>query len=455
MWLLEAMLLGCLLVWRLEDFSAIRPRWARAVLIFGAGAAGGVGLSAYLFLLIGVLLGAPVAALVLELAILAWTGYGLLRHRMPVVEPAGETQRPLLWPVTAGSLLLVLAIAAGAMWTAWKANPHGNWDAWAIWNLRARYLAAEPVLAPRAWSPVLSATTHPEYPLLLSSFVGRCWAFGRSFTTTVPATLSGVYFFALLALVGGSVAALRGPTLGLMAALSLAATPAVLHEVPAEYADVPLACYIVGAIAFALLDRPVLAGIFAGLAASTKDEGLLFLAVFLAATALFRRRAALSAIAGALPAVAVVVLFKTVLSRGSPSLLSTSLAGVGHRLVDVRRYRTVLAAFGREFLAMASGWYHPIWPLAMLAATLRFDWQQRREVAYASSILGALLAGYAGVYLVTAYDLTWVLQTSLGRLLVQAWPVLVLAGFVALRMPEAAAIVKVAPPAKARKKAGR
>ena len=59
-------------------------------------------------------------------------------------------------------------------------------------------------------------------------------------------------------------------------------------------------------------------------------------------------------------------------------------------------------------------------------------------------ILGAVLAGYAGVYLVTANDLTWQLQTSLRRLLVQVWPVLVLAGFVGLRAPEAAAIVKVA-----------
>ena len=200
------------------------------------------------------------------------------------------------------SLLLVLGIAADAIQTGWEANPHGNWDAWAIWNLRARYLGADPPLAARAWSPVLSASTHPEYPLLISSFIGRCWAFGRSLTTAVPATVSGVFFLALLALVGGSVAALRGPTLGLLAALSLAATPAVLHEVPAEYADVPLACYMAGAIAFALLDRPVLAGILAGLAAWTRT-GVLFLAVFLAATALFRRRAAVRVMAGAMPAV--------------------------------------------------------------------------------------------------------------------------------------------------------
>src|SRR5215469_13338076 len=99
-WLLEPILLGCLLIRRFADFTTIRPRWARALLIFGAGAPAGMGLSASLFLLIGVLLGAPVPALVLELAVLVWTGYGLLRHRVPDAEPAGEAYRPLLWPVT-------------------------------------------------------------------------------------------------------------------------------------------------------------------------------------------------------------------------------------------------------------------------------------------------------------------------------------------------------------------
>ncbi|MGA2119128.1 MAG: hypothetical protein ABSH56_30800 [Bryobacteraceae bacterium] len=454
-WALEAVLLGCLLVCRFSDLPAIRPAWARLLLIFGAGAAGGIGLVSYLFFLVGVLLGLPVAAIVLELALLAWAAFEVYRRRVPVVPSGVDSVRPLLFWVAGGSLFLGLALAASAAWTGWDANPQGNWDAWAIWNLRARFLAAPAGLARRAWSPVLGATTHAEYPLLLSSFIGRCWAFGHSFATLVPAATSAIFFLALIALAAGAVAVLRGPTLGLLAALVLVSTPSLLHEIPAQYADVPLACYIAGAIVFALLRRPVLAGIFAGFGAWTKDEGLLFLVVFLAAAAVFRRREALAAIAGALPAAAILTFFKVWLARGNGSLLSTSLPGAGHRIFDIGRYGTVIAAFGRGFLDMAQGWYHPILPLVVLAAALRFDRERRRDAAFSGAIGAALLMGYFGVYVLTQNDLVWQLQTSLDRLLVQIWPVLVLTAMVALRVPEAAVLAEPAPAQKMSKKAAR
>jgi hypothetical protein len=397
----------------------------------------------------------PVAAMALELVVVAWAGYETFRRHLPVFESAGGAGSPLLFPITAGSLLLALGMATAAMWTAWGANPHGDWDAWSIWNLRARFLASDAALAQRAWSPVLGATTHAEYPLLVSSFVGRCWAFGHSFATTVPAATSYVFFLALIALAAGGVAALRGPTLGILMALALVATPPLLHQVPAQYADVPLACYFAGALVFALLDRPVLAGIFAGFAAWTKDEGLLFLVLFLAATAVFKRRAALAAIAGALPAGAMVTYFKTSLSSGNSSLLSTSLPGAAHRILEMGRYGAVIAAFGRELLGMARGWYHPVLPLIVLAVALRLDHERRRDVAFCGAIVAALLLGYFGVYVLAANDLAWLLPTSMGRLLVQVWPALLLTGFVGLRAPESAVIVRPVPRPKVHRKARR
>jgi hypothetical protein len=451
-WVLEAVLLGCLLVYRWTDLRTVQPAWAAWLLIFGAGAAGGIGVTSCLFFVCGVLLGSPLAALVLELAAMAWLGYECLRRRAPVAQTSAET-RPVALPWIAGGLLLALGIATAAMAIAWDLNAQGNWDAWAIWNLRARFLASPAGLAERAWSPVLGSFTHAEYPLLISAFVGRAWAFSHSVSTAVPAATSYVFFLALIALAAGGVTVLRGPTLGLLAALSLASAPPLLREVPAQYADVPLAAYIAGAILFALLDRPILAGILAGFAAWTKDEGLLFLLLFLAATAIFRRRTALATCAGALPAAAFVAAFKLLLARGNGSLLSSSLPGASHRIFDVSRYGTALAAFGREFIGMASGWYHPILPLAILAVALRFERERRRDMAFSFAILAALLLGYFGIYILTANDIVWQLQTSLSRLLVQVWPALILAGFAGLHAPEAAAIVTRVAESRVRRKA--
>ena len=247
---------------------------------------------------------------------------------------------------------------------------------------------------------------------------------------------------------------LRGPTLGVLMALVLVTSPPILREVPAQY-DVPLACYFAGALVFALLDRPILAGVSAGLAGWTKDEGLLFLVLFLTAVVVFRRRATLAVIAGALPAGAIIALFKIWLSKGNASVLPASLTAAANRVADLGRYGAVIAAFGRELHGMAAGWYHPILPLIVLAVALRFDRERSRDVAFCAAISATLLVGYLGVYILTPNDLEWQLQTSLGRLLAQLWPALLLIGFVGLRAPEADAVVKPMPPPKGRRKTRR
>jgi hypothetical protein len=389
----------------------------------------------------------------LDLALVAWAAYEVFRRRAhgAVSGGSGKTRTPMLLTIAA---LLGVGIATAAITMAWENNPQGNWDAWAIWNLRAQFLASGPGLAVRAWSPLLGPITHPDYPLLVSGLVGRSWAFGRSISTAAPEAASYVFFLALLAMVAGGVAALRGPALGLLAALALAASPALVHEVPAQYADVPLACYLAGAMVFALVEQPAIAGILAGFALWTKDEGELFLIVFAAALMIFRRRSLWKAAVGALPAVALLLLFKEGLARGNvPSLLASSLPGAWQRLATWSRYGTIAAAFGREFANLGVGWYHPILPLGTAAVALRFDAARRRDAAMTGIVALAMLAGYFGIYVITANDLTWQLQTSLGRVLVQVWPLVLLAVFLTLREPQPAE--RAAPPPKKQRNAAR
>ena len=134
LWILEAVLTGSLLATRFARLSGIQPQWARWSVIVGLGAAGGIGLSSCLFFLVGVLLGAPSAAMSLELVILAasaYLGIGLPRIKSIAAPPA---RLPLLMTL----LLLVSILATLGMAAAWRANPQGYWDGWAIWNLRAR-----------------------------------------------------------------------------------------------------------------------------------------------------------------------------------------------------------------------------------------------------------------------------------------------------------------------------
>jgi len=453
LWVGEAVLLGWLLAWRWIDLRGLEPAWARWLLLAGAGAAGGMGVASCLFFLVDALMGSLAAAMGLELALVAWAAFEVFRRRARWTTSAGpgKTRTPMLLTI---AVLLGVGIATAAIAAAWENNPQGNWDAWAIWNLRARFLASGPGLAVRAWSPLLGPITHPDYPLLVSGLVGRSWAFGRSISSVVPEGASYVFFLALLAMVAGGVAALRGPMLGLLAVLALVASPALVHEVPAQYADVPLACYIAGAVVFAVLEQPAVAGILAGFALWTKDEGALFLIVFAAALLVFRRRSFWKAAAGALPAVALVLLFREGLARGNASsLLAASLPGASQRLIAWSRYGTIAAAFAREFANLGVGWYHPVLPLATAAVTLRLDAARRRDAMMAWVVALGLLAGYFGIYAITGNDLIWQLQTSLGRLVVQVWPLVLLAAFMILREPQLAGRAALLP--KKQRKAAR
>lgn len=187
----------------------------------------------------------------------------------------------------------------------------------------------------------------------------------------------------------------------------------------------------------------MLAGLLGGLAAWTKDEGLLFVAVFLTTTAIFRRQQLLRLLAGAALGGVVAIFFKTILARGDASLLSASLPLLGQHLSDPGRYRQVVVAMGAEFTNMSVGWYHPILPALSLAIALTFDIQRRRDVLFCSTVALLLFLGYFAVYIITPNDLTWQLQTSLSRLYIQFWPILLLAIWTALRAPESTAIVQV------------
>lgn len=432
--ILVSLALGWLLVRRFAGLD----NW---LLVFGAGTAVGIGITSCLYFVPWFIRAAACAAL----------GYDCWRRRPR--RPAQKAPRFAYTLILAAALLVAVLLVTLAMSAAWEANPQGNWDAWAVWNLRAKFLAA-PGVAARAWSPMLNAT-HPEYPLLLSGFVAACWRDAGTASDLAPIATSYLFFLALLAIVTGAIGVLRGPVSGLLAGLCLLGIPALLTEVPAQYADVPLACYMAGALLFVLLDRPVLAGAMAGMAAWTKDEGLLFLAVAAIAVALARRRTLLRFALGAAPAAAIALIFKFAVAHGTHSVVAVQQSSMGSRLADASRYAATASAMAREILHWNIGWYHPLLPVAVLAAALRFDRRQARPALFSAAVAAALLAGYFGVYVITPNDLQWQLQTSLTRLLVQASPLVLISVFIGLRAPEPALTVEAKSKPEPRKKSRR
>ncbi len=440
-----------------------RSTWAERVIAAALGVGGGVAVCSVAFFLLTICGAAsPATILIFEAALLAgsalWQWRTLQRAAASFSSPA-PPPTSFRW-----NWLLALALAGGfavvlyGLVSASSANPFGEWDAWSIWNLRAKFLAGPG----NAWKSALSALPdkagmHPDYPLLLSGFVGMVWKVSGETAQWVPQVTGFLFLGSVLALLTSALAALRSVTTALLAGFVLLASTSFLYLAPMQYADLPLAFYYLAALALLLVDVPAaatLAGVFASFAAWTKNEGLTFLLALALAVLVFERRRMGRFLAGAAPVLLLVICFKLFLAPASEPLFKQGAGQIAHKLVDFGRYAQIGKALFLEAYHLGQPWSHPLLLLAILAVALRFRPESTATRALRASAIALLLvfAAYCGVYLITPSDLAWHLRTSLPRLYGQLWPSALLLVFLVLNVPAEAAPEK---PAHKRKERGR
>lgn len=454
--LAPAVLIGWLMVRLTGLTEGLRPRWAAALCGAALGAGTGVGLSSSVFyLLLRVGLASRAGVLGTELAILLVLALAQRRR----LRAAGTTQ-PELPGFRFNAILLAGLVAALALLIATqvsmvRAAPHGNWDAFAIWNLRAKFLLAPGELWKNAASPLLERT-HPEHPLLLSGFVARTWRLAGAVSPAAPLATGYLFSAAVVALLVALLSLSRGTAAGLLAALVFFASTSYLEQISWQYADIPLSFYFLATFGCLLLGvlhtgrqalvAYALAGFFAGFAALTKNEGSAFFLVSSVGLAgwLGRSLGARQAwsrlrwwFGGALPGLALLADFRLFLAPPVKLLGDQTLRQIFDKLADPGRYLAVGRALIAETVALGDGWSHPLILLALLAAILRFerDLRFRAVIGPAGGILAGMLLIYSAVYLVTPNDLAWLLGTSLARLYTQVWPSFLFAFFLVVGRP--------------------
>lgn len=375
--------------------------------------------------------------------ILGWR----LRWRARIIEPQLTASAAPAWTWPQRLLAGVFALAAGAALVgtvrSYHVEPYGGWDAWAIWNLHARLmLRAGPEWVALLRAPPLS-WTHPDYPPLVSASVARAWAWTGAEPPFAGALVSVAFGAALLALLIAALALVRGRTVALLGGLLLVSTPFFVTFSPNQHADIPLAAFMLAALALTTTSGSgaaggamFLAGLCAGFAAWTKNEGLLFAPVFVGVVSIaaFRRGEARTLpplLVGLALALVPVAVFKIALAPPN-DLLAAPADGRFAKMEDLHRHALILHALWRDARAFGE------WSLApYLAMALPFfAWRARRRFAARERIVPAvlllMLAGYYAIYLVTPQDLEWHLDSSLVRLLLQLWPLALLAwGFTA------------------------
>jgi hypothetical protein len=355
------------------------------------------------------------------------------------------------WPDLLGIAILITgaALSIGAFLFYARQHPYGFEDAWSIWNLPARMIfrqnSADILIHSESFNPF-----HPDYPVALSLNVAWGWFITGREVTRVPSAIELVSTFTPAILLLAALSKWKSSLAGMLAALVVVISPDLASAV-GQYADPLLALHMVAAAALFygyMKSRTdglmILAGLLAGYSAWVKNEGLLFIVVFvivclLAAWKKIIDWKALKYLAiGLLIPILTVALFKLVVASQNDILAGN--ASFFQQIFDFSRWSLIAKSFAIRTFGYAN------WPISMVlilffyALLVGFD---SRETSYQVLLLLLVLgqiAGYFFIYLISPHDLELHINTSIKRRVFHVFPIIILWLFVALRTPRLRAV---------------
>jgi hypothetical protein len=185
----------------------------------------------------------------------------------------------------------------------------------------------------------------------------------------------------------------------------------------------------------------------AGCAAWTKNEGMLFLVSIVAA----RFLAIVPAkgwkeyvgqmcrfMAGALPFLIIAAYFKIRLAPANELIASQDFSAILGKLSDPSRYLLISKAFAAVLFRLGFPFLGtvPVLAVYLLLVGVKVKREDAPILVTCFATLLFMAAGYFFVYLITPEDLEWHLGTSLVRLMLQLWPILLFGFFMAAKTPE-------------------
>lgn len=374
-------------------------------------------------------------------------------------DPVAGASFPLNWALAVMAAVSLVAILA-AMSEILAKSPHGAWDSWAIWSLRGKFFAGGAEFWRNAIDPGFHLS-HPEYPVMLSSYLGWSWRLAGIENVAVPQATAYAYFLSLAGIVGAGIGVLRRASLGLMT-IPVLLSPIVMVTVPASlYADLPLGALSAATLVLLLLGiasrwsvrHYALAGVFASLCVWTKEEGLLHLAVFGVVVLVFAWFArdgcrhwwfpVLTFFASAAPAGLLYAWFRFAIAPGGTRFASASgsdaaSSGLAARALDLSRYGEIADQLWKMVATLGDFLSHPLVFLFAVLLLLGIKRQRLKNPVFlaAAATLALLWAGYLASFLLMGGRPGPNLSASLHRLWLHTWPLFVMVVFLLVQAPE-------------------
>ncbi len=445
----------------------------------------GLGISSLLYLLYMLLFAGQHWFIFVQIAI----AMGLLIAVIWVERKRGGLYLPR-WNLTRiqniflGIALVIFVVSSLSTVSYLLRRKQGDWDAWMMYNRSALFAyRGQSNWMAASFSRQMDPIFHPDYPLLLAMNTAWGWDTVGGETPRIPMTQSALFAIACVGILVSALASTKSPGQAALGLIILWGTPTLVNEGAREMADLPLAFFILATgilIYFYVIHKKpaliALAGLTAGLAAWTKNEGSLFVisaGVALAAAFLFEHAVAaktqnhentknenfatsrlrdlavkfwnnslrillLYALGLAFP-FAVVIGFKLFLAPPSDVLSNGPTRSI-QQILELPRHLEILQFLGRE-LFYFGGWTSligviPILIIYLLFFRLPINQDLRPAFIAGITMIAVQLLGDYGVYLITPYDLTWHLSYSIERIVLQIFPLIVFLILCTSKTPE-------------------
>ncbi|WP_124979073.1 glycosyltransferase family 39 protein [Nonlabens xiamenensis] len=302
---------------------------------------------------------------------------------------------------------------------------YGRWDAYAIWNVHAKFLY-EPVL----WERLLDERMtwgHSDYPLLFPSVSAMFWRIMESTSPVIPLIVSFLIYLSILFVMYSSFSTQKGKILALVGVGCLSVNADFITKTATQYADSAVALFYL--ITILLLYKVkdggkksyVLLGIFASINCWIKNEGFVFFLIVSAVVFLYNLKNIKNLL---FYLYGLAILFLTHISYRvflSPKndLTSHSYDKILEDILNITRYEMVydklISLLYFEFPLILIGFF-----ISILLLGKRFF----KELPLV--VLLITFVAYCAFFIITPLNLQWHLDTALDRLLLQLYPSIIL-----------------------------
>lgn len=304
----------------------------------------------------------------------------------------------------------------------------GNWDAWAIWTLHAKFLASDAEFI-NLFTNDLN-WTHPDYPLMLSSLIAVIWKSFGSNSAMVPLFISFFTSLTLLATLTASFFEIKNLKLGVTTLIIATSSILLFTYGSYQYSDTLLSTFILIPIVLnhhLKKEKPIpfllLLGFFTATCGWIKNEGIAFFVLF---SVLFiisnfkNKRYLFYYMLGALIPILIIAFFKLKYAPANDLIELTSINSI-NKLIDLDRYITIF-----DFTLSYIIYKNPLLIL-LLISIIAIDYKY--YLSFDFKVLIGLVFIYFLIYILTPKDLEWHLRTSIERVFHHISPALIYSMF--------------------------